>query len=295
MQPSSPLPVENKSGKLPRAISFRNIILPLVIFLALGFLYWPTLRWLVNSWLSSDYYSHGFLVPVVSAIIVWTKRRSQRAQELSLSGIFWILLAAVLYALNIILEIRVLGVFSLLILIFGLVWLVWGTRTVKALAFPLIFLLFLVPFPFIPDLAFRLQEVSVFSSSHFLEILGLPITSSGMEIYLQTTVFTVGIPCSGINSLVALLALSAVYSYALKGPFSRRAGLFILAFPIAIFANVLRIVSIILVAYFVNIQTAAGWYHDLSSPLFFLLSFLIIILVGWMMKCKINYRLLERQ
>jgi exosortase len=295
MQPSSPLPEEHKSGKLPRAISFRNLILPVVIFLVLIFIYWPVLRWLVNSWLSSDYYSHGFLVPVVSAIIVWTKRGCLKVQELSLSGIFWILLATMLYALNITLEIRVLGVLSLLILIFGLVWLVWGTRTVKSLVFPLIFLIFLVPFPFIPDLAFRLQEISVFSSSHLLEILGLPITSSGMEIYLQTTVFTVGIPCSGINSLIALLALSAVYSYALKGLFSKRAGLFILAFPIAIFANILRIVSIILVAYFVNVQTAAGWYHDLSSPLFFLLSFLIIILAGWIMKCKINYHLLERQ
>jgi exosortase len=274
--------------------TYKSIIYPTLIALALCLIYWPTLRWLVNSWLSSSYYSHGFLVPFVSAAIIWTKREQLETKEPTLSGIFWILLAAVLYALNIILDIRVLGPLSLLVLIAGLTWLSRGMRAVKVLAFPLIFLLFLVPFPFIPDLAYRLQEISVFSSSRLLGILGFPITSSGAEIYLQTTVFTVGVPCSGINSLVALLALASVYAFILQGPLSKRIGLFVMAFPIAIVANILRIVSIIMVAYFFNVQTAAGWYHDISSPIFFVLAFLAVVLAGWLMKCKINYGLLRK-
>jgi exosortase len=277
-----------------KAIASKSIIYPTLIALALCLIYWPTLRWLVNSWLSSSYYSHGFLVPFVSAAIIWTKREQLEIKEPALSGIFWILLAALLYALNIILEIRVLGPLSLLVLIAGLIWLSRGMRAVKVLAFPLIFLLFLVPFPFIPDLAYRLQEVSVFSSSRLLGILGFPITSIGAEIYLQTTVFTVGIPCSGINSLVALLALASVYAFILQGPLPKRIGLFVMAFPIAIVANILRIVSIIMVAYFFNVQTAAGWYHDISSPIFFVLAFLAVVLAGWLMKCKINYGLLRK-
>jgi exosortase len=284
-----------ETGGQAKTLIYKRIVYSVPIAMAVCFFYWPTLRWLVSSWLSSDYYSHGFLVPLVSAAIVWTKHEQLKIREPSLFGMFWILLAAVLYALSISLEIRVFGPFSLLSLIIGLIWLFFGQRAIKTLAFPLVFLLFLIPFPFIPDLAYRLQEVSVFSSSHLVEIFGLPITSSGAEIYLQNTVFTVGIPCSGINSLVALLALSAVYAYILKGPLAKRIGLFILAFPIAIIANILRIVSIIMVAYFHNVQTAAGWYHDISSPLFFLLAFLAVILAGWIMKCKINYGLLRRQ
>jgi exosortase len=276
-------------------LNWKGVFYGLLTALVLVLLYWPTLRWLVNSWLSSDYYSHGFLVLLVSVVISWTKRDKLKIRRPSLSEISCILVAAVLYALNLIWEIKVLGLFSLLSMIIGLLWFFYGIQGVRALAFPLAFLLFLVPFPFIPDLAFRLQAVSIISSAGLLDLTGLPITTSGAEIQLQNMVFSVGIPCSGINSIVALPALAAVYAYILKGSLKKRTILFVLAFPIAIIANILRIVSIILVAYFVNIQAAVGWYHDLSSPLFFLLSFLIIILFGWRMKCKINYRLLERQ
>jgi exosortase len=278
-----------------KTVTYKSTIYAVLIALVLCLLYWPTLRWMVSSWLASDYYSHGFLVPLVSIAVIWTKREQLKTGEQFFSGIIWILAGAILHALGMVLEIRVFGSLSLIIEIAGLIWLFRGPRAVKALAFPLVFLLFMVPFPFIPDLAFRLQEISVFSSSHLLELGGLPISSTGAEIYLQTTVFTVGIPCSGINSLVALLALAAVYAFILEGPLPKRIGLFMLAFPIAIIANILRIVSIIMVAYFANVQTAAGWYHDISSPIFFILAFLAVILAGRIMKCKINYGILRKQ
>ncbi len=277
-----------------KTIAYKGIIYPVLIGLALVLIYWPTLRWLVNSWLSSAYYSHGFLIPVVSAAIIWTKRQQLKTKEPSLYGILWIVLAALLYTLNIFLEIRVLGPLSLLAIVIGLIWIFRGYRTVRVLIFPLGFLLFMIPFPFVPELAYRLQEISIYSSTGLLRIFGLPITSDGAEIYLRTGVLTVGIPCSGINSLVALLALTAVFSFILKGSLWKRVSLFVMAFPIAIIANILRIVSIILVAYFANLQTAAGWFHDISSPLFFVLAFLVIVLAGWLMKCKINYELLRK-
>ena len=149
----------------------------------------------------------------------------------------------------------------------------------------------MIPFPFVTDLAFRLQQTSVDSSSRLLKITGLPVTSSGPQIFLNNATFTVGIVCSGINTLVALLALAAVYVYVLAGNTYKRIGLFILAFPLAIAGNVLRITSIIIVAYFLSVQDATGWYHDFSSPLFFFIEFLILILVGRIMKCRINYEM----
>jgi exosortase len=161
--------------------------------------------------------------------------------------------------------------------------------------FPLVFLVFMIPAPFIQDIAYRLQEISVLSSSWLLGVLGLPITSSGPEIYLKNTTFTIGLPCSGINTLVALLALTAIYGYILTGSVSKRVGLFVLAFPIAIIANILRITTIIAVAYYSNIETATGWYHALSSPLFFVIAFLALVLIGRIMKCRLNYQILRRQ
>lgn len=283
----------NKDEKA-RVLNYKTIWFTMLIAILLALLYWPTLRWLVNSWLSSDYYSHGFLVPLVSVAIIWTKREAFKKTSPSIYGAIWLLLGIGLYAVSLVLEIRVCGPLSLLSVITGLIWLFWGRRTVQALAFPLAFLLFLIPFPFVPTLAYHLQTFSVFASTSLLDIFGLPIISTGGEIYLKDLVFSVGLPCSGIDSLIALLALATVYSYLLTGNYYRRIGLALLAIPIAIGANIFRIISIILLAYFYDFETALGWFHDIASPLFFLLAFMLIVLAAWILKLRINYGIFRR-
>jgi len=257
-------------------------------------IYWPTLRWLVNAWISNDYYSHGFLVPLVSGFFIWTKREYLKTREPSAIGIILLVLGALLYISGFFWQIRVLGGLSLLVVITGLVFSIYGVRVARKMLFTLVFLLCMIPVPLVQEVAYRLQEISVVSSSWLLEVLGLPITSLGPEIYLKGVTFTIGLPCSGINTLVALLALSAVYVYVLTGSNIKRVSLFILSFPIAILANILRITTIIMVAYFANVEAAVGWYHDLSSPLFFAISFLVLILIARILKCRINYDIFRR-
>jgi exosortase len=273
----------------------KSVFILIVSVVLLGLLYWPTLRWLVNAWISNDYYSHGFLVPLVSGFFVWTKREYLKIREPSVIGVILLILGALLYISSFVWQIRVLGGVSLLVVITGLVFLIFGVRTAKKMAFPLVFLLFMIPVPFVQDTAYRLQEISVVSSSWLLQFLRLPITSSGPEILLKGTTFTIGLPCSGINTLVALLALSAVYAYILTGSIIKRTSIFILSFPIAILVNILRITTIIIVAYFANVETAVGWYHDISSPLFFALAFLALILIARIFKCRINYDIFRSQ
>ena len=192
-------------------------------------------------------------------------------------------------------EIRVLGIFSLLLVLVSVIFLIWGYQAVKAIKFPLIFLIFMVPLWFIQDIAFNLQYLSVQWAAWITQIIGLPIVTSGDEIHLGNIVFTVGIVCSGINTLVALLALLAVYTYLLKGAFFKRFGLFVFAIPVAIIANVLRITSIIIIAYLVDVNTATGWYHDISSPLFFFIAFIILILFGQLLKLKLNFDMFRKE
>lgn len=258
-------------------------------------IYWPALRWMVNSWVSSDYYSHGFLVPVVTGFFIWIKRDQLKKREPSLFGMAWLILSAGLYVWGFLSGVRFMGILSLLGVITGLVLAICGKRTVRALVFPLVFLLFMVPFPFIQDVAYNLQYISVHWAAWITEVMQLPIKTAGTEIYLGNNItFTVGVVCSGINTLVALLALSAVYAYILQGSKIKRLGLWAMAFPIAIGANILRIVSIIVVAYYSNLEIATGWYHDLSSPLFFLIAFMLLVMIGWLMKFKINFDVAEK-
>jgi exosortase len=257
--------------------------------------YWSTFRWLANSWLSIDYYSHGFLIPVVSGVIAWTERRSFERRDPSIGGVLMLILGALLYAAHLLTGMSVLGAFSFLVMLAGLVIFFFGVGTARRLLFPLAFLVFMVPLPFMPYLAFQLQVVSLHLSSCLLQVIGLPISVSGQEIFLGDLTFTIGAPCSGINSLLALVTLSSFYAYVLVGPFYRRLCLVVLAVPLAIACNVARISSVIAIAYHANVETAMNWFHTLSSPLLFVLEVSVLILLAWIMKCRINPRFLGRQ
>ena len=270
----------------------KTVVILLFTVALLTVAYWPTFRWLVNSWLSNDHYSHGFLVPLVSGFFVWTKREYLQKKEPSLIGIFFLVAGVSLYILGFLWGIRIFGSFSLILILMAMVLLMFGIQTALAMVFPLAFLIAMIPFPFVQDITYYLQKISVASSVWLLSAIGLPVTSSGPDIFLGNITFFIGPPCSGTNTLIALLALAAVYAYILKGRLYKRLCLFIIALPVAIVANILRVTTIILVAHYVNIHTATGWYHTLANTLFFIMAFLVLILASRVMKCSLNYKLI---
>ncbi len=267
----------------------KPIIISLIVVVIISLFYWPTFRWLVQSWLSNDYYSHGFLVPFISLFFIWTKRKHLKELSPSLIGLGFLVVGVVLYVLSNeqLLDMRVLAGLSLPIIIASLSLSFLGTRATRAIAFPLCFLIFMIPLPFMQDIGYELQSISISASSEILGATPLPITCVGPEIHLGDETFTIGLACAGTNTLIALLALSAVYVYILKGLVYKRSIVFLMAFPLAILANILRIVSIIMVANYVSVGTATGWYHDLSSPLFYFIAFLCLMLLGRIMGCKL--------
>lgn len=264
----------------------KRIVAILAIAAVITLVYWPTLRWLFHSWISNPYYSHGFLVPVVSGFFVWVKRKELRGGEPSIVGAFVVTLGVFLYIMAFVWAVRFLSAISLPIVLTGLSLSSLGVRPTRAIAFPIVFLIFMIPLPPIQELGYSLQEVSVRSSAWVLDVLGMSVSTVGPEIHLGDAVFTIGLACSGINSLIALLALGAVYSFVLDGPLYKRVIVLVAAFPIAMLSNVLRIVSIILVANYWGVDAASGLFHDVSSPLFFVLAFLALILFGRVLGCK---------
>ena len=122
-----------------------------IILAVVLFIYWPVFRWLVNSWLSNEFYSHGFLVPLVSAFFIWTKRAHLRKEEHSVFGYFFLALGGLSYAINLIWDIQYLGALSFILVITSLILLFLGKRSVMSILFPLVFLIFMIPFPFVRD------------------------------------------------------------------------------------------------------------------------------------------------
>jgi exosortase len=278
---------EATSHGLQEKSPLRNKLAPLALIVFIVLVYLPTFFWLVRSWLADPHYSHGFLVPLVSAFLVWRKRNELKPGGRTNLGAGVLALGIALYLTGFFCGMRYLSALSFIVVLLGLVLHFYSMRAMWSMAFPIGFLVFMIPMPFIGEIAFDLQNICVHSSGWLLRMLGLPITISGCVIILDDMTFTVGLPCSGMNTLIALLAFTAVYAYLLVGPSFKRVVLFLCSIPIAILANIVRIASIILVARFYSQDFALGFYHDVSNLLVFLMAFVLLFLLGRIMGCRL--------
>lgn len=252
----------------------------------LGVLAYPVARWLVTQWLTNDYYSHGFLVPLVSGYFGWRAlRRPAGATAPSNAALILLGGGIGLYLLGAWLVARYLSALALIPIASGIVGFLQGRATLKRLAFPLAYLAFAVPLPFVDGLAVRLGTVTAGGATVLVRLLGVAAVNEGGRVTLPSCSLVVGAPCSGVRSLVALLALAAVWAYGVRGNRAARIAL-LAAAPLAALSNLLRITSLLWVAERWGVDTALTYYHDFSGPIFFALALAGLLGLSWGLKCR---------
>ena len=275
----------------------------ILLALLLSFLYFRTFTWLINAWLTDPYYSHGFLVLIISGFIAWINIRNyknKKEHEIEFKpetepepfkpGIFIFAFGLLLYTVGFIKLFPFLSVLSFLFTASGLILYFYGKPTMRSSLFPISFLIFAIPLPFVflEKVAYILQSVSARYSASIIELLKIPVTRTGAEIHLQDASFIIGLPCSGMNSLISLLALATVFIYILRCPLYKKATLLSVTIPIAIAANILRVTSIILIANYYGVEAAMWFFHDFSSLFLFIIAFIFLILVSINIGCKVK-------
>lgn len=266
--------------------------------LLLGFVTWPVWQWLWGQWWGNDYYSHGILIIPVAAYLAWKRLANQPVEDdPAPKGDNWGLLilggslVGYLYLLN--RSAYYLAAFAMLGMGIGLLWLVWGKGLVKRLAFPLGFLTLMIPLPFLTRVTLPLSLFTGLCSGTLVRFLGLDVTVVGASVQLPNTNLVIGAQCSGINSIIALTSLMLLAAYALNGPLWGRILLVILAIPLAMLGNILRVATLLVVARYWGTQTAFTYYHNYSGILAFLLIVFLIIPISRSLQCKtLRYELL---
>ena len=239
---------------------------------------------MVNSWLHCDYYSHGFLILPISGFIIW-RRRHELSERAPFPRGIWVLLSGLaLYVGGFLYASNLLCALSLLLVLPGLVLYFWGKKALMTFAFPICFLVFMIPLPFLDKVGFWMQSFSARSSAWIIGLMGISVTRTGAEIELENASFVVGMPCGGMNSLISLLALAALFAYIMKGPFPRKVTLFVLAIPTAIFANLLRLVALLLIGNHWGSDAAMGFLHGFFSPLYFVVSIICLVLLAILLR-----------
>jgi exosortase len=266
-----------------------------LLALLLSLLYFRIFIWLANAWLTDPYYSHGFLVLIISGFIAWRNihkdnKESELEPEPFKPGIYIFACGLLLYTVGFIKLFPFLSALSFLFTLSGLILYFYGKPVMRALLFPVSFLIFAIPLPFLilGELTFVLQSFSARYSASIIELLGIPVERLGAEIHLQNAAFTIGLPCSGMNTLISLLALAAILVYILRCPTYKKAVLFCAAVPIALSANIFRIVTILLVANFYGAEAAMKFFHYLSSVLLFLTALFCLLIVSIVIRCKLS-------
>jgi len=257
--------------------------------------YAPVLWRLVQQWDFDPDMGHGFFVPLVAGFIVWQKRAELAALR---SVPNWWGLAVVLYG-GLQLWIATLGAelflarTAFVISIIGIVLLLGGTVWVRALAFPLFLLFFMVPIPTVVynSLTFPLQILASRVATEALHIMQIPVLREGNVLELAEQKLSVVEACSGIRSLLSLTFLSLVYGYFFERKAWMRVVLFFSTIPIAIVANASRVtLTGVLTEY--KPELAEGFFHTASGWVIFMVA--LVILVGLHQILDRGYRLVHR-
>ncbi len=174
---------------------------------------------------------------------------------------------------------------SLLCVLMGLVLYLGGPAYGKILGFPIAFLALMIPLPAIILNAFSLplQRFAAQTATICLQGLSLPVFRDGNIIILPHLPLEVSEACSGLRSLVSLLALGIVFSYFSQSDLWKRLILTFSTIPIAIMANSMRVAGTGIFAHYAGEKMAQGFYHTLSDWLIFLLAFLALTAEGMLL------------
>jgi EpsI family protein len=238
---------------------------------------------MVAEWWGNEAASHGFLIPPIAGFLAWRKRREVAAVARVWPAGLWVAaLGLLLYPAGVFSAVDFLPQVSFVVALGGVMLYALGPAASRLLAFPYAFLWFMIPWPdtLVEFVSFPMQLFSARFAAMLTGLAGIPVSRDGVDIHLPRYTFSVGVPCSGMKSLVALLALSALVAYLLSGPRWKRWALFAAGLPLALLANVLRIVCILVIATIWGAKAAEGFFHGFSGIVVFLFATLGLVAVG---------------
>jgi exosortase len=257
---------------------------------ALGWLYADVVLGLVRQWAADADYSHGFFVVPLAAFFAWERRDKLAALPVRphLAGIALLALSLCVFIAGRYGSELFLTRVSMIGVVAGLALFLAGWAHLKALAFPIAFLLLMIPLPAIVfnQLAFPLQMLASQLGELVISASGVPVLREGNVLLLPGRALEVAEACSGIRSLMSLFMLAVVLGYFTEQRPGPRIGIAIAAVPIAVIANATRVAGTGLASYWISPEAAEGFFHSFSGWLMFVVALAGLLLVQRMFEVR---------
>jgi exosortase len=242
--------------------------------------YAPILYRMCVQWATDENMGHGFFVPLVAGFIVWQRRDKLRSipREPNGWGLFLVVFAACEALVATLGAELFTARLAFIVALVGVILYLGGTRWVKALAFPLFLLLFMIPIPAIiyAQLTLRLQTLASELGEVLITAMGIPVLRAGNTLILPSQTLDIAEACSGIRSLLSLGFLSLVYAYFADKRAWMRWALLVATVPIAIGANGIRVAVTGLLSQ-INPTLATGMYHETEGYIVFVVALIALI------------------
>jgi exosortase len=251
-------------------------------------LYIPVVIGAAKDWLSNDNYSHGFLVLPCSLFLVWLQRDDikKAIPAPTIWGIIPLGMGLLMQMAGYILQIKYVGMWSIVPTIAGAILLLHGPALWRICWFPTLFTLFAAPLTntILYKLTGTLQTISTIGSTSLTDLLGYSVVMHGNVIDVPGATLEIANACSGFHSIISILAFISIYGYLFTDKALNRIVLIVLAFPVAIAANILRISVLILAA---NYGGMHGYhmFHDPAALAELLIDFVILVSIGRSLGC----------
>lgn len=255
-----------------------------VVFLV----YYPIIIPMIKQWSVDDNYSHGFLVPFISGYLAYMRLPELKAAEVKSSngGLLLVLLGIAMLLLGWTATEYFTMRSSLVVILAGCVLFLLGWDIFKILLAPLAYLVLMVPIPAViyDAAAFPLKLFVTKVSVIALKSLGIVIWQEGNILMFPNITLEVADACSGLRSIMSLLALGAAYALVLYSKTRDRVILIFSTLPIAVFTNCLRVIATGILAQYFGAAAAEGFFHEFAGFFVFAGAVVMFVALGSVLK-----------
>ena len=206
-----------------------------VIAVLVGMIYFSSIKELLRRWEVKEEYSHGYMIPFVTAFLIW--QRKDRLQQQVFKGSWWgvalVALAIILLALGRLSTLFLIEQISLVLLLIGIAWALMGWAAFRIIVVPLLILFFMVPLPqfFLAEISQHLQFLSSEIGVAVIRLFGISVYLEGNVIDLGAYKLQVVEACSGLRYLFPLMTLGFIAAYFFNGAFWNRAVILLYTIP----------------------------------------------------------------
>lgn len=263
--------------------SLNTMLVVAITFLVASWPFIGALSWLWTWWLDVPEYSHGIIVPCLTATLIWLRR--DEFLDTPFSGSWWgvglVALAAIVYWIGTVATLHVVDNLGYWLLLCGITLSLLGPRAFRIVRLPLLLLVFAIPLPnfFLNNLSATLQLWSSQLGVQIIRGFGISVLLQGNVIDLGLYRLEVAEACSGLRYLFPLLTLGMLMGYLYRGALWKRVAIALVSLPLTVLVNSLRIGLIGFMVDRWGPGMAEGFVHDAQGWVMFMLTGGLMVLL----------------